>query len=126
MVVNSFGSGVLIVDELSVREYCCDNRTVIEPVGEITVLNIRPFREAVARLQGKNGQAVVDLRRTSFIDSAGIEQLILAYQLMGKRDHKLVVLVEPGTQPEHVLEAIALHTFAVLARNASECGLEKR
>lgn len=111
------------MDELTVREFSSDGRTVIESVGEITVLNVRPLREAVTKLQGCDTDAVLDLRGISYIDSAGIEQLVAAYQSLRKRGRKLIVVVNPGTQPENVLEAVALHTFATLARDASEYGL---
>lgn len=113
------------MDELSVRTYECEGRRVIEPSGEITVLNIRPFREAVAGLEGQDCEAVVDLRKVPYIDSAGIEQLVVAYRILRRRDRKLVVVVQPGSQPDHVLEAVALHTFAVFSKNAEEYGLER-
>ena len=73
--------------------------------GDLDIASISGFESAVAdAVNRREGRAVVvDLRRTDYIDSAGLEQLLVTNRKLMATAGRLRVRVKGGTQPQTVL-----------------------
>jgi anti-anti-sigma factor len=58
-------------------------------------------------LRGREGDVVVDLRQTTFLDSAGLHVLLNAARRLTRRSRRLEVLCGPGPV-RHVIELARL------------------
>jgi anti-anti-sigma factor len=80
--------------------------------GELDLSTIGPFKSAVSKafemLVGK--KLVFDLRQTEYIDSAGLEQLLVANRKMMALGERLIVRVKPNSQPHTVLNVAGFGT----------------
>ena len=73
--------------------------------GDLDLASVATFQKAVEKaLETREGRKlVVDLRETSYIDSAGLEQLLIANRKLAAEGDRLLVRVEQGRQPQTVL-----------------------
>jgi anti-sigma B factor antagonist len=95
-------------DNLTVEEQAGDGRYVITVTGEVDDVTCRLVAQALRRatLDGV-GPVVLDLERTSFIDSAGISTLLNALRRLTRQRRRLAIVCPPG-QARRVFETLGL------------------
>lgn len=73
--------------------------------GDLDLTHISAFQSAVGNaLDSRQGrQMVVDLRHATYIDSAGLEQLLVLNRKLMAQDSRLTVRVKPNSQAHTVL-----------------------
>lgn len=73
--------------------------------GDLDLSTIASFQSAVQQAleQRDDRSLIIDLRRTDYIDSAGLEQLLVANRKLMAQGSRLSVSVRPGSQPKSVL-----------------------
>lgn len=73
--------------------------------SELDLTSIADFKTAVDRAIETREQRrlVIDLQGTNYIDSAGLEQLLIANRKLTSQAERLLVKVAPGSQPQTVL-----------------------
>src|SRR3954447_22726277 len=94
--------------ELQVQEEAVGDALVIATAGEIDHGTSRVLADALRRATvAGDGQVVLDLTRTSFIDSAGISTLLNGLRRLTRQRRKLIVVCPPGP-PRRVFELLGL------------------
>ena len=69
-----------------------DNKTVIQPAGDIVAASLPGLRSAMREIVGNGAkELVVDLANTQMVDSAGIGLLISAHNSLAKVGGRLAV-----------------------------------
>lgn len=109
--------------ETCVKQYSINGIDVIAADGELTVINLSDFKVAVSLLAGKSGNLAIDLRNAKYIDSAAIEQLLIAFRKQSQQSNLLTIIVRQDSQPADVLHLLMIDTLATITSNASELGL---
>ena len=73
--------------------------------GDLDLTSVPHFQSAMGKAAEMRGERalVVDLRNTDYIDSAGLEQLLMANRKLTAQGRRLRVRVVPGSQPQTVL-----------------------
>jgi anti-anti-sigma factor len=73
--------------------------------GDLDLATVSTFQAAVEKaIEGRSGRKlIVDLRETNYIDSAGLEQLLIANRKLTQQGDRLLVRVLQGRQPQTVL-----------------------
>lgn len=87
--------------------------TRVSVEGDLDLTSVPAFRAAVdeAVETREKKRLVVDLRQTSYIDSAGLEQLLAANRKLAAQGDRLTVRVLPGSQPQTVLGVVGFGTI---------------
>jgi anti-anti-sigma factor len=80
---------------------------VVQVAGELDMSNVSALRDATSALPNDALGIVVDLRATSFIDSATIGLLYELHSALGRRRQALRVLCAAGSSPRRVLAMMA-------------------
>jgi anti-anti-sigma factor len=81
---------------------------VVRASGEVDVMTApRLSVELDAILRGQEGDVVVDLSETTFLDSAGLHVLLNAARRLTRRSRRLEVVCGPGPV-RHVIELARL------------------
>ena len=95
-------------DVLTVHEEPLEAGQLIDAHGEIDQLTTTLLADALRRatVDGE-GDVVVDLTNTTFIDSAGISTLLNGLRRLTRLRRKLVVVCPPGS-PRRVFELLGL------------------
>ncbi|MEN6520814.1 MAG: STAS domain-containing protein [Armatimonadota bacterium] len=77
----------------------------VNVTGDLDLTTINAFQTNVEQAFELRGgrKLVVDLRKTDYIDSAGLEQLLIANRKLFADSDKLLVRVAHGRQPQTVL-----------------------
>ena len=103
-------------DVLTVQEEPFDGGQLIEAHGEIDQLTTTLLADALRRATlDCEGNVVVDLTATTFIDSAGISTLLNGLRRLTRLRRKLVVVCPPGS-PRRTFELLGLvGTFHLVA-----------
>jgi anti-sigma B factor antagonist len=93
---------------LQVREEAIGGAQVIAASGEIDQVSSRLVADALRRatLAGE-GDVVLDMSETKFIDSAGISTLLNGLRRLTRQRRKLIVVCPPGP-PRRVFETLGL------------------
>ncbi|HOK54314.1 MAG TPA: STAS domain-containing protein [Armatimonadota bacterium] len=78
---------------------------VVKVIGDLDLTTVGEFQAVVDKaLDAKdNRRLVIDLRETDYIDSAGLEQLLVVNRKLIPKGDRILVRVEPGKQPQSVL-----------------------
>jgi anti-anti-sigma factor len=81
--------------------------------GDLDLSSVTAFRTAVNKaLAEREGRGLtIDLRETDYIDSAGLEQLLVANRKLSVDGERLLVLVQPGRQPQTVLSVTGFNAI---------------
>jgi anti-sigma B factor antagonist len=93
---------------LQVHEEAVGDAHVIAARGEIDQVSARLVADALRRatLAGE-GDVVLDMSETNFIDSAGISTLLNGLRRLTRQRRKLIVVCPPGP-PRRVFETLGL------------------
>jgi len=77
----------------------------VDVTGDLDLMNIATFQRTVEQALDVRGRRrfVIDLRKTDYIDSAGLEQLLIANRKLSATSERLLVRVKKGHQPQTVL-----------------------
>lgn len=77
----------------------------VDVTGDLDLMNIAMFQKTVEQALGvrEERKLVIDLRKTDYIDSAGLEQLLVANRKLAADSERLLVRVIQGHQPQTVL-----------------------
>ena len=96
---------------VSISQLQEETRVSVE--GDLDLTSVPAFRAAVDEALGtrEKRRLVVDLRQTSYIDSAGLEQLLAANRKLAAQGDRLTVRVLPGSQPQTVLGVVGFGTI---------------
>jgi anti-sigma B factor antagonist len=90
--------------------------TIIEVGGELDVLTASRLRGEVDQvLRRHNGDLVLDLRKTSFVDSAGLHVLLRAQRRLSRRQRALTVVCDPGPVQHAIASARLLDALGVVS-----------
>jgi anti-sigma B factor antagonist len=93
---------------LQVHEQAVGEGHLIATTGEIDQNTSRLVADALRRATvGGEGNVVLDLTATSFIDSAGISALLNGLRRLTRQRRKLIVVCPPGP-PRRVFELLGL------------------
>jgi anti-sigma B factor antagonist len=93
---------------LQLHEEAVGQAHLIATSGEIDQSTSRLVADALRRATvGGNGNVVLDLSATSFIDSAGISTLLNGLRRLTRQRRKLIVVCPPGP-PRRVFELLGL------------------
>jgi len=86
---------------------------IVRVCGEIDLYNVSEFRKALeAGIELGTPALVVDLSGISYIDSAGLSILLLAYKSLALRNAHLHVVADPGRPGvRRVLEITRVDSF---------------
>ena len=81
------------------------DEAIVSVDGDLDLTSVGAFHTAVDSLLASQDRKrlIVDLRDTDYIDSAGLEQLLVANRKLAARGERLRVRVLPGSQPQTVL-----------------------
>ena len=81
--------------------------------GDLDLASVAGFRNAVTEaMKIRNGRKlVVDLCETNYIDSAGLEQLLVANRKLNAEGERLLVRVISGRQPQTVLSVTGFNAI---------------
>ena len=86
-----------------------DSGALVRAAGEIDISNISIFRQAMEQAQeAGEGRLTVDLCNVTFIDTAGLAELIIAAKRLKNKGETLRVVVRESSQPEYVLKTTGL------------------
>ena len=90
---------------MAVRTAQTPEEIIVSVDGDLDLTSVAVFQRAVdTALGARDGKKlVVDLRETDYIDSAGLEQLLVANRKLVAQGERLKVRVLPGSQPQSVL-----------------------
>lgn len=88
-----------------VKESRTTEEIVLSVAGELDLTSIDSFKIAMNKALEECGEVkfVIDLQQTDYIDSAGLEQLLVANRRLGTIGDRLIVRVKPNSQPQTVL-----------------------
>src|SRR4051794_10058332 len=111
-------------DVLTVNEEPFGGGQLIEAQGELDQLTTTLLADALTRAtRDGDGDVVVDLTDTTFIDSAGISTLLNGLRRLTRLRRKLIVVCPPGS-PRRVFELLGLvGTFHVVDSRADATAL---
>ena len=88
--------------------------------GEIDINAIDALDSALdSKIRMTTGAFVVDLTKTTFLDSSGLATLMRARGLLGTEDRELVLLCRPGPVPR-ILELTGTIELFVIYSSAEE------
>lgn len=97
-----------MADVLTVNEEPLAERTLIEAHGEVDQFTTTLLADALRRATlDDDGDVVVDLTATTFIDSAGVSTLLNGLRRLTRLRRKLVVVCPPGP-PRRTFELLGL------------------
>ena len=95
-------------DDLHVHEEALGAAHLIAAVGEIDHMTARVLADALRRVTlAGQGNVVLDMTDTTFIDSAGISTLLNGLRRLTRQRRKMVVVCPPGS-PRRVFEVLGL------------------
>jgi anti-sigma B factor antagonist len=90
--------------------------TVVEVGGEVDILTAAKLgTEIDMEVRTGSGDLVIDLRRTAFVDSAGLHILLNAQRRLTRQGRGLAVLCEPGPVRRVFELARLVETLGVVA-----------
>lgn len=94
--------------DFTVEEHVLDGVHVVTARGELDDQNCRLVEQALRRATSQgNGLVVLELDRTSFIDSAGISTLLNALRRLTRQRRRMAVVCPPGPA-RRVFETLGL------------------
>ena len=81
--------------------------------GDLDLSSVASFRNAIDKALAIRDarKLVVDLCNTNYIDSAGLEQLLVANRKLSAEGGRLLVRVESGHQPHTVLSVTGFNAI---------------
>jgi anti-anti-sigma factor len=90
---------------MAVRTTSTTEEVCVSIDGDLDLATVSSFQSAVEKaIEGRAGKRlVIDLRETNYIDSAGLEQLLIANRKLAQQGERLLVRVLQGRQPQTVL-----------------------
>lgn len=95
--------------ELKVETKENNDEAVVIAAGEIDISNVARFRQAIENAErAKPVSFSIDLCGVTFVDTAGLAELIVAAKRLKARDETLRVIVQDSGQPEYVLKTTGL------------------
>jgi anti-anti-sigma factor len=73
--------------------------------GELDLSSIDSFKSAIKQAMGlrEGRKFTIDLQGTAYIDSAGLEQLLVVSRKLITQGNRLTVVVKQNSQPQNVL-----------------------
>ena len=102
-----------------------ENRVVAAVVGEIDGSNAGELRRAVAdNVPAHADLLVLDLTRTSYVDSAGVELIFELARRLAARRQELGLVAAPGSGVRRVLELCDVTSVARLGATLAEAGAD--
>jgi anti-sigma B factor antagonist len=110
------------------RQLLDHNRTVLTVVGELDVASARDFKEILFEVIATRPDAViVDMARTTFVDSSGLAALLAGVKRLRPREGCLV-LATANPSIAHSLQIIGLSDVLPIypTREAALAGLNER
>jgi len=96
--------GEVQVPGLTIRVDHEDNGTVFRVTGDLDVAAAPQFRKVLAAYEHDPGPLVVDLREVSFLDSAGISELVRLHRRARERGVRVVIVRGRTTPLSQVLK----------------------
>jgi anti-sigma B factor antagonist len=109
-------------------ELIAQNRALLTVTGELDVASARSFKQTLLEViaDGTDG-VVVDLARTTFVDSSGVAALLTGVKRLRPRERRLV-LVTTNPSIAHALEIIGLSEVLPIyaSREAGLSALDER
>lgn len=88
------------------------DRAVVEAQGELDLSNAQELRNLLDQAMNSNsGDVVLDLTHSLYIDSAVLQELIRAHNILSKQDRQFIVLARSDSQPGQVLHTVMFHTI---------------
>ena len=114
---------VLEKAKADVTHYSFDGIDAVVIDGHIDIFNVDTLTQMLSNYAGSSEKLVVDLRKTTYVDSAVLEQLALALNEQNANNKEFGVLVLEGSQPEQVLYVVMFHTLTTVTTNPSDVGL---
>jgi anti-sigma B factor antagonist len=101
---------------LALNTRSATDETIIELAGELDVLTASRLREEIDQvIRRHNGDVVLDLRKTSFLDSAGLHALLTAQRRLSRRQRALTVVCDPGPVQRAIADARLLGALGVVS-----------
>jgi anti-anti-sigma factor len=85
-----------------------DGVPVARPREDIDAANARAMREELADCLGAADRLVLDLSRTRYIDSAGIDMLFRLHELLRQRRTALLLVIPQSSQLTRLAQIVAL------------------
>ena len=91
--------------QMTVKTLETSEEIIVLVDGDLDLSTITAFKIAVQQAFDvrQDRALVIDLRETEYIDSAGLEQLLVANRKLMAHDRRLIVRVHPESQPHTVL-----------------------
>ncbi|MGZ4703431.1 MAG: STAS domain-containing protein [Acidimicrobiales bacterium] len=105
-----FGAPGLDGPRIEVTVIEADDESVVAVCGEIDQTTSDRVWDGIERAAEKGGPVVVDLSRTTFIDSAGIRVLIRAWRQLGEQPRSLIVR-SPSATARHLFEITGIDAY---------------
>jgi anti-anti-sigma factor len=98
-----------------------NNLEVVQAGGELDLSNAGDLRTLLesAVSQGQ-GDVVLDITEAAYIDSAILQELVRAFNLLSGENRRFVVLAKEGAQPWQVLHTVQFNTIMKIVGNWSE------
>jgi anti-sigma B factor antagonist len=98
-----------------------DARCVLEIQGEIDISNAKEMGRAMeAAIPNGAPLVVIDLTRTTYLDSAGIQLLFRIADRLHERRQRLRLVVPTGSPIRKVLELTGIHRLIPLIERVDE------
>jgi anti-sigma B factor antagonist len=90
--------------------------TIIEVAGELDVLTASKLGAAIDHVVRRHdGEVILDLRETSFVDSAGLHVLLTAQRRLSRQQRALTVVCDPGPVERAIARARLLDALGVVS-----------
>jgi anti-anti-sigma factor len=89
-----------------------DDRRIVQAQGDLDLSHAQTLRTALEGAMSRGeGDVVLDLLEANYIDSAILQELIRAHNVLSKQDRQFVVLAKSDSQPGQVLRTVMFHTI---------------
>lgn len=108
---------------LSTRQHA--HETVVSVAGELDVLTVPRLATTLDDIvRRQDGDVVMDLTRTEFIDSLGLHALLTVQRRLAERSRRLTVICSPGPV-YHAIELARLQDALGVVTSFAEHRLER-
>lgn len=111
--MSNFGHPGLGGPRVEVTVIEADHESVVAVRGEIDQTTSDRVWDGIERAAEKGCPVVVDLSRTTFIDSAGIRVLIRAWRHLGEQPRSLIVR-SPSETARHLFEITGIDAYVTV------------